>query len=74
MKWQPIESAPQDGTSILVFVNNEQYVVSWIDPDYFPDGDRTPSCWWYVADGKYGPYPLRGHSPTHWMRLPKPPK
>lgn len=66
--WQPIETAPKDGTLILVsFGAKGVRAVSWEDD------------LWCVDDDKHGPYPLRGYSystftaPTHWMPLPAKP-
>jgi hypothetical protein len=64
MTWQSIETAPQDGTAILVYTEWGMAVVIWIGDD---DG------WWYVNDNKHGPFALRGPSPTHWMPLPAKP-
>lgn len=61
--WRPIEEAPKDGTSILVYSWHGQYVVSW----------DTDELWWYVDGNKHGPYTLRGDAPTHFMLLPQPP-
>lgn len=68
-EWQPIETAPKDGTAILVYTGSGWYVTAWLQ------GDDTDAGidWWYVDDNKHGPYPLRGNSPTHWMPLPNPP-
>ena len=72
--WQPIETAPQDGTRILVsFGTMGVWLVSWTEPSH--------DDWeiWCTDDNKHGPYALRGYSddgpraPTHWMPLPKPP-
>lgn len=62
--WQPIDSAPMDGTSVLVFCSHGQYVARYSEYDI---------DWWHVDDNKHGPFPLRGSAPTHWMRLPEPP-
>ena len=63
--WQPIEIAPKDGTTILVWADGIRFpVVYWTDHDIE---------WWHVTDGKHGPWPLRGASPTHWMPLPDAP-
>ena len=61
INWQPIETAPHDGSRILVYADYEMFVVRWIDD------------WWHVNDNKHGPYSLRGPEPTHWMPLPEPP-
>lgn len=78
--WQPIESAPKDGTWVLMTGGTISY--RW-------DGDTAPACvagqwtheinflyrekgrWqfaWYDG-GYYGEY----ENPTHWMPLPAPP-
>jgi len=66
--WQPIETAPKDGTLILVsFGAKGVRAVYWEDD------------LWCVDDDKHGPYPLRGYSystftaPTHWMPMPEKP-
>ena len=73
MEWQPIETAPKDGTEILAYFGPHTGVVqvSWNSPDY--DGFKL----WVVDDRKHGPYYLRGYSnpyPTHWMPLPPAPE
>jgi hypothetical protein len=63
--WQTIETAPKDGTYILVYGKHSraigypgrQLTVRW-------DGQA-----WESADDGYGVY----LTPTHWMPLPKPP-
>lgn len=61
MKWQPIESAPTDGTRVLVF---DPAAEEKITIDYYgyvtKDSDGWPTYGW---DG----------SPTHWISLPEPP-
>ena len=61
-KWRPIETAPKDESSILVYARHGFYVAFWFEG------------WLAVDDNKHGPYPLRGPSPTHWMPLPAPPE
>ena len=64
-EWQPIETAPKDGTPILMWDGDMIYVISW----YVPQNTRYPAQW-READGKrYCDY-----DPTHWMPLPEPPK
>jgi hypothetical protein len=69
--WQPIETAPRDGTPILVsFGSMGVHQVSWTEP--------SAHDWkiWCVDDNKHGPFALRGYSddgptaPTKWMPLP----
>lgn len=61
--WMPIESAPKDGTDVLVHAAGSTHAVSWCE-----DAE-----WWVVDDNKHGPYRLRGSEPTHWMPLPSAP-
>jgi hypothetical protein len=58
-KWQPISTAPKDGTSILIFEADEGTagmvrVSRWRD-DTIPSG-------WTASD-----------APSHWLPLPLPP-
>lgn len=63
-QWQPIETAPKDGSAILVNAGGFCYAVEWSDE----------FDWWAVDDNKLGPFRLRGQAPTHWMPLPPAPK
>ena len=77
-EWKPIETAPQDGTPILVCgLHLLPAVVRWIDPT---EGDRRqgvptrPLFGWYMSDGKNDPVHYRGWmNVTHWQPLPPPP-
>ncbi len=63
MTWQPIESAPKDGTPILGLCwDGFIATVSWVS--LTPTGE---GCWALDlnADANYSPHP------THWM--PRPP-
>jgi len=71
-QWQPIETAPRDGTHILATLPDSDtcHVICWVDAS---KGIRV-GCGvygWHVAwDG----YPCAGYStPTRWMPLPAPP-
>ncbi len=75
--WQTIESAPKDGTPILVFFNTSWLGVVQVRWDSPHEHDVTPENGiWCVDDNKHGPYPVRGYSDgddTHWRPLPTPP-
>ena len=70
MEWQPIETAPKDGTPHVRGL--------WVT------SNRTGARWWesiagYVDDdGEFvdhdGNAPWHGDDYTHWMPLPEPPK
>lgn len=56
--WQPIETAPKDGTKVLVYTEyGRTFVAAWWE-DY--------DDWRYHYEG----YVTK---PTHWMPLPEPP-
>jgi hypothetical protein len=77
--WQPIESAPKDGTAIWLLVDGLPYL-GYGEPAH-RELDRKAK--WIVkasfrrcedrADENYGCY---GHDaePTHWIPLPEPPE
>jgi biotin carboxyl carrier protein len=76
--WQPIETAPKDGTVVLVFdgqfvgtalfsawERDERGLVIGLEPE----DTNPPDCWEWTGDGsEVGP------TPTHWMPLPAAPK
>ena len=72
-EWQPIESAPKDGTKILLYYQDRSRVVCghW----YWDGYAKKPRPYW-TSDNEqlWGRYFHRETSPTHWMPLPEPPK
>lgn len=58
--WQPIETAPKDGTVVLVI-------------DARHDDDYPYPAHWKKGYGWFDPGWDGGYSPTHWMPLPDPP-
>lgn len=67
-EWQSIETAPRDGTPVLLFL---------------PDGNRGLSgckvgewwgCWWTNGGPNAGRDMDGWDSATHWMPLPEPPE
>jgi hypothetical protein len=61
MEWQPIETAPKDGTPALFYERNTYDYE--IHLGYYDKGS-----WW---NNLFEPYRFY---PTHWMPLPEPPK
>lgn len=62
MDWQPIESAPRDGTTVLLFA---------------PGWDAPKTGWTYGKDEWQDcPYSVAraDYAPTHWQPLPPPPQ
>ena len=80
--WQPIESAPRDGTAIWVLLNGWPYIgycqprdpvfnhpENWFVKASFRRRDRSEN----LPDEIYGTYDYN-LAPTHWMPLPSPPQ
>jgi hypothetical protein len=63
MDWQPISTAPKDGTRVDLWLSSSDGVDQW----------RETDCWWN-ADRKLW-FNLRGRwdCATHWMPPPDPP-
>lgn len=62
-EWQPIETAPKDGSLILTYDGCNSRVVEWWSEFKY---------WDYIGDGFYRSE-FSDHDPTHWMPLPAPP-
>ena len=60
-EWQPIETAPDDGTFILVFDSEWGIMIA--------NNYDSLSGWSVMWDDR-----CTEINPTHWMPLPKPPK
>ena len=70
-QWQPIETAPRDGTAILVYRSDMGvFSAHYVSPcEFIEDGDDEPG--WFSTNG----HDLSGNDmPTHWMPIPQPPK
>lgn len=62
MDWQPIETAPKDGTQILAWDGFNFDLCEWSAPERRPQD----ACWWIDND-------KGSMHPTHWQPLPPPP-
>lgn len=76
--WRPIETAPMDGTVVMLYGDGRVTCGSWIaEQDItvsdhvgcYPSGETTPA-YWQSHDGGF----TEEHPPTHWMPLPQPPR
>lgn len=77
-KWQPIETAPKDGTTVQVhssrwlepcsasFSSREYFEKEYGDPEHMEEG-------WYPSCGFLFDLPEITIKPTHWMPLPAAP-
>jgi hypothetical protein len=71
MEWLPIESAPMDGTAILICGGKVHSVCSGNDGWYA--SDRVYMATKYARDDYYIVNDYFYAKPTHWMPLPPPP-
>lgn len=61
LKWQLIDTAPRDGSEVLIAWPGQEPVVGW--------WERFRGCFaWHEASRP------KFHQPTHWMPLPAPPE
>lgn len=73
MRWQPIETAPKDGTRVLLhYAGRHPCVGHWVERKTYDNGELK-----YAHAGWSTPYPsfvLMGDrsppGPTHWMEIP----
>jgi hypothetical protein len=65
-EWQDIETAPRDGTPVMVASAPDQWVCAAY---YETDGDRG----WYQESSHWTDAHDGSCRPTHWMPQPKPP-
>jgi hypothetical protein len=85
--WQPIETAPKDGTYIIAFEPDEDRawkpniaIVQWHLPtsQHFEPDDEDPDLYRKiikpVGSGFWVGGPWSPWHATHWMPLPEPPK
>ena len=79
-EWQPIETAPKDGTRVLLFGGEQEVWKSQRDSKAGPmvvgwaDGTEYGEQAWRFCTYDSGFYGRLDTQPTHWMPLPEPPK
>lgn len=70
--WQPIETAPKDGTAVLVYPGTwsgrSASIAKWESDKYA----KKPRPFWRRDDDMGRVTISRERSPTHWMPLPPP--
>lgn len=65
-EWQPIETAPEDGTEVLLWATMPRIEAYIALTGYF---DEMDGAWSVPVASIYGPFVY----PSHWMPLPTPP-
>lgn len=69
-EWQPIETAPKDGTRILAWQPEGQWKSRRL-----LRGARAEIVYWHrPANPEHGGFWVPSFRPTHWMPLPAPPE
>ena len=69
MTWQPIETAPKDGTRVLIYQPDGM----WHSRSCIR-GERIELAYWHQPGNKERPgFWIPTSRPTHWMPLPDPP-
>lgn len=74
MEWKPIETAPMDGTTVLLYPatwNGYGCSMGYWDEDEYA---KKPNPYWRRHDDMGRVSNSRSTPPTHWMPLPEPPK
>lgn len=73
-EWQPIETAPKNGTHLLLFFPHENTIeVGYWDCYYAETGRGYEGCSAWCCS-EYQPAAMAFDEPTHWMPLPEPPE
>ena len=87
MKWLPIETAPKDGTDVLVLLDSSGepvvHIAWWRSREEWESNGRYCSGWdsveewegwWSYTRTSVTQEKLDGYRlPTHWMPMPTPP-
>ena len=79
-EWQPIETAPKDGTRVLLYVeqkySGKNFNISYFITDAYCDEDEDWMTGWGHDTVESISYNVDDFAvnPTHWMSLPKPTK
>ena len=78
LSWQPIETAPKDGTKILVYKKYSRFgsiVYDDIDLGTNVDAHYIEIAYWTYYGWRIDAFsPPSNKDPTHWIPLPLPPK
>lgn len=74
--WQPIETAPKDGTRVLLYRESRfewtRIIVGQWDTERFANKPRP--YWTHDLERLTGKTEARATTVTHWQPLPEPPK
>ena len=70
LSWQPIETAPKDGSFVLLTngYRRQSHPGGWVSIGYWTHDLRGDGAGFYHAAG------IAKLTPTYWMPLPEPPE
>ncbi len=72
-QWQPIETAPRDGSAIISLVHGKVVIVKYTGIiDWFDETTCGASRYAWIEEGAEDAD--NELLPTHWMPLPEPPQ
>ena len=69
-KWQPIETAPKDGTRILIW-DGYMCLATWSDCCNHGQFETAPG--WQIFQCEDSWHSVAAYNPTYWQPLPEPP-
>lgn len=73
MKWQPIETAPRDGTHVLLLIGEVAIGGCWVlHSEGWESG--IPDWYGWDTDNDLILIEVPDDEPTHWMPIPPPPQ
>lgn len=76
MDWQPIETAPKDGTEVILFYPGMKVqfrIGGWLVSETIHNGKTISKHEQWTSDSFFSSKES-AYCPTHWMPLPESPK
>lgn len=72
-EWQPIETAPKDGSQFQVWISEDGSGSAYWEPRARFNAENGTLEIYGEIYGDWGWYAIEAGNPTHWMTSPKPP-
>ena len=76
-QWKPIETAPKDGTPILLWGGEDSDAYYFLRHEQYLASAPCRAAWvldcWLITLAEAGFVAVTYDNPTHWMPLPPPP-